>query len=231
MQVSARGITLSELLIATLIVSIMLIGIASTDFAIRRMDRDTHRDTSLYLKTLAVAEQYRQGAISAIGDATNPPNSLGIQIHNSQDNSNYVCFRHDDPNNPSPADYTDDTWDCLTRLNSAGTDVGTNVLKCQRTEPAYGFGACTLAGAPPDFTPGRFVGTMPYNGTSDAFTNDPPIVEPSFDLVAGVFHVQVIGRVDPTAGVDKANWPNGTDDNNLQTVIQVDVSPEAHGNN
>ncbi len=215
MRLSSDGLTLSELIITTFIVSIMIVGIMSTDFAIRRMDRDSHRDTALSMQMLALAENFRQSALSANGDKNDP----GILIDNSSTNANYICFRHDikPPGTPTPNDYTDDNFECFSRLNDDGSSVGVNVKACQRTAAA-GAGACVSTD--------RYIGRV----VTDAFTNNPPIIEPSFDLTTGIFHVQLIGRVDPSAGADTTNWPNGSDDN-PQVVIQLDIYAESHSYN
>lgn len=221
MRSSLRGITLSELLIATLIVSIMVVGIMSTDYAIRRIDRDSSRDTTLSLQTAALAEQYRQAAIKAIGDAQN----TGIRISPTQDDeTNFICFRHDDEANPTPSNYNDDTWQCFTRLSSDGSSVGVDVFTCTMSA-AYGPRECERASTP-DLSNVHFVGRL----VTDVFIINalkPDVEAPSFDIPPGMFSLQLISRVDPTAGTEPANWPNGTD-SNPQVVTKIEISPEAH---
>ncbi|NTV28883.1 MAG: hypothetical protein HGA80_02260 [Candidatus Omnitrophica bacterium] len=212
MRLFCRGITLSELLIATLIVSIMVVGIGSTNFAVHRMDKDSHRSAALSIQMLSLAENFRKAAESATGDRNDP----GVLINNTGTVANYICFRQDvqPPGVPTPADYSDDTWQCFTRLNDSGAALGVNVWACQRAAAA-GAGACTTAG--------RFVGKL----VSNVFTNNPPITVPSFDLATGIINLQLIGRADPAVGADTANWPNGTDDN-PQIVIEQDIYSESH---
>jgi len=222
---SKKGITLSELLIAMLIVSVMMVGIVSTDRTIHRMDRDMSREGALFFQTQAIGEQIRQAALRATGDKTNP----GIEMFMKDNEDNFICFRHDDEANPTPAEYSDDTWQCFSFVRTAAPnafkEIGSAVYACQNGTPST-CNPLSFPGAPEET---RIIGRLTYANCNNYLPPTEPLEAPSFDLTTGIFHMQLIGRRDPEAGpaIKDGQFTTGTDDN-PQVVLTIDVSPEAH---
>ena len=101
-----RGITLTELLVACVMIGILMIGTASFSLAIQRLQSSTNRSTILAMKMKAAMAEIDQDAVLAVGHATNP----GVYAWTNSQDTNSICFRQDLPN--TPWDYTDDSWIC-----------------------------------------------------------------------------------------------------------------------
>jgi hypothetical protein len=145
---TTRGLTLSELLISMVIVSFMMIGILTTDHAIRSMNNKVTDDITLSMQIRSVAEHIRRDAMLSTGELADPGIDLAI--------ANSVCFRRDDDANPSPGDYSDDIWTCYTLLVN-------DLYKCSSASGAAP-AACTAADI--------FVGRLVANNLSSATFNN-----------------------------------------------------------
>jgi hypothetical protein len=115
-KLSSAAVTMTELLIAMTIVSFMFAVIMGLEFSVRSMDRTSSIGGSLYVQTMAVAENYRKAAIKATGDFSNPG------VHSF---GNTTCFRQDINATATAAFYTDDTWRCFTHLGANTANVHT----------------------------------------------------------------------------------------------------------
>jgi len=99
-----RGLTLTELVIATILMAIIMLGVLSTDYAVRNMDKTTQKGTLTAMQVATAVLRISKDLEQAVGDATNH----GI-LTSSAGGSYAVCSRHD---NNDPNKYTDDGWDC-----------------------------------------------------------------------------------------------------------------------
>lgn len=111
--------TLTELLIAMVLMGIVMLGIVSVDFAVRGMQKNISRDTVVTMRTSATMLDMAKNAAAMTGDQ----NNLGW----NDSVADRYCFREDInsssvPNN-TPHDYSDDRWICYQQS-------GTNILKC-----------------------------------------------------------------------------------------------------
>lgn len=113
-----------ELLIASVLMGIVLLGIISVDTAVRGMQKNISRDTFVTMRTSAAMLDIAKNAAAMTGDQ----NNLGFD--NSV--SDRYCFREDIDSSPAPNNtpdvYSDDRWICY-QLS------GTNILKCSDTSP------------------------------------------------------------------------------------------------
>ncbi|MBZ0165740.1 MAG: hypothetical protein K8I00_02960 [Candidatus Omnitrophica bacterium] len=99
------GLTLTELLIAAVMVSIVMAGLAVFSTSMKQMMNTSQTTRYTDMKLAAVMKAIRKDAELAIGDPTDP----GI-IAVSASPKNGICFRQDTMQTPS--DYTDDVWAC-----------------------------------------------------------------------------------------------------------------------
>jgi Tfp pilus assembly protein PilE len=111
------GLTLTELVIASILVGIVSIGIFSVDYALRGSRAAASDDSILAMKTWATMEHITKNAKLAVGDITNP----GIIAPSG---NNYLCFRQDTATTPN--DYTDDLWRCYSKFSN-------NIHTCTKT--------------------------------------------------------------------------------------------------
>ena len=99
-----KGITLTELLVASILIGIVMIGVASFSVSIQQLQNSTNRSTILAMKTTAAMNRLTRDAYLAVGDETN----RGI-VNKLIPPRESVCFRHD---TNDPSSYADDTWTC-----------------------------------------------------------------------------------------------------------------------
>ena len=126
-----RGLTLTELMITTVVIGIIMAGVLSSDIAVRRQSNAAFNNTLSSLNVQAMVERIIASATLAVGDSGNP----GIVFNANPQN---LCFRQDlnldgSAHNPiTPANYADDRFACYTvsagslltcNLNAAGACV------------------------------------------------------------------------------------------------------------
>jgi prepilin-type N-terminal cleavage/methylation domain-containing protein len=115
-----RGVTLTELLIASVLIGIIMLGIVSVDYATRQSHQKTTATGQLAMSTGGMLLDIMKNSSLAVGDAATANNS-GIYV---SPGGNTACFRQDLLQTPS--NYTDDSWICY-------TESANNLLKCTRT--------------------------------------------------------------------------------------------------
>lgn len=110
-----RGITLPELLIATVIIGIIMLGVVSADYAIQKFYTDSSKGAVSGFNTIALINHITAVAREAQGSFTNPADK-GILIDTSITGGldtvavNTLCIRFTEtgPNN----------WQCYSRLTA-----------------------------------------------------------------------------------------------------------------
>lgn len=198
----SSAITLVELIIATLIVSMVIAGVFSADYALRRTNENASGDAQTSIQTKSLAEAVRAAVKTAHGELMTPNHPISINIAGRT-----LCFRQDIVVGTmfTPSIYSDDNWTCFTQ-------VGTNVYRCNTgTAP----GTCTSAGL--------LVGAL----VADQFTNGTVLaLGPTYVSNAAtgecVFGMTFVGRRDPSANaaITAGALTMGTDAN-PQTVVRV----------
>lgn len=96
--------SLTELLVATILIGIVMVGVASFSSVVKQLQSTTDRSTILHLKTSAAMSFIRKDALLATGD----PSSPGIEPYNNG-TVRSICFRQDVND---PTSYAEDIWVC-----------------------------------------------------------------------------------------------------------------------
>ena len=139
---TTRGVTLTELLVAMVLVSFIMMGVFSANTAIQFMDKTQTAKVTLLMQAQAIVDVITLDARNAIGSR----NDAGVRV-----GTDYVCFR----NTLATAAYPDTSpsWKCYSKF-------GYELRKCVRTV-ALGEGACVLTD--------EYIGTMvnDFNSTPD----------------------------------------------------------------
>ncbi len=115
------AVTLLELILSSILVGVVILGVVSIDFAIRRNQQTTSRSSILAMQTSAVMLRITKEASLAIGYESNP----GIAVN--ADPSIKLCIRKEDNTPSTPGDYTDDTWFCFQYNAAAYNMIGCTV--------------------------------------------------------------------------------------------------------
>ena len=227
-----RGLTLTELLIATTILTVVLIGLGVANLGMRRMDSGFSREASLYLQLEAIGENIRYSARKAVGTQTDPGIIVDASIYN-------MCFRIPKRDSPATSVASPDTlkWRCYSLLFPPPPKVP--VIPPPKPSRTYfytcdlpDYGACTNDGTKNN---GVYLGQLDKDTFSTAGA-DRYCNAPNF-LVTGddhSFKFKLIARKDPTVGASPITDPRcslpldkGTE-KNPQVVIEYTIYPEAY---
>lgn len=96
-----NAMTLTELIVASVLMGIMMVGLVSVDLAVRNSRTAAVSDTSLAIQTQAAMLRITNDAMKAVGNSSDP----GVSS-----TPNFLCFRQDTDNNPNT--FSGDTWVC-----------------------------------------------------------------------------------------------------------------------
>jgi len=197
MKIKFSAVTLVELIVSTLIVSMVVAGVFSAESPLRRTNENGAGDVQTIVQTKALADGVRAALKNLHGD----PANHGITILDPIGTNKTICFRHD--NSITPNLYTDDNHTCFTQ-------IGTNVYRCEQLPPS----AC----ANTDLLVGALV--------ADQFTNAIITAQgPRVILDSGLYNFEMtfVGRRDPTANaaIDPGNILGNGDEANPQAVVRV----------
>ena len=220
----SRGLTLSELLIATIIVTVVLMGLGVASLAIRKMDAGYVRDTTLYMNLAVIGEDIRYAARKAVGTQSDP----GIFVDSSVYN---MCFRVPikdplEPSDPPPSVAHPENliWRCYSLLAPAATTLVPSPSSTQ-------FYSCKLP--VPDRCENPSAVNKNYLGDLDKDVFKGGVYgAPSFSVTGNDHNLRfkLIGRKNPQEGAHLDNnglLDKGTEDNS-QEVIEYTIYPESH---
>ncbi|MBI5149666.1 MAG: prepilin-type N-terminal cleavage/methylation domain-containing protein [Candidatus Omnitrophica bacterium] len=98
-----KALTLTELLVATILMGIVMAGVASFSLVVKQAGETTSSGTVLAIQTATAMRYIKEDALSAVGDNSN----RGVVPRGASNES--ICFRHD---TNDPTSYADDTWAC-----------------------------------------------------------------------------------------------------------------------
>ncbi len=101
--VDKNGLTLTELLVASILMGIVMVGVAAFSLFVKQARDSTVSGTILAVQTAAAMHYMAADANKAVGDS----GDRGVVVDAPGGVS--ICFRHDTNN---PASYSDDTWAC-----------------------------------------------------------------------------------------------------------------------
>jgi len=185
---NSRAMTLVELLIASILIGIVMIGVLSFNMSIKRIQESTDRDTLLSMRAEATITRMGRDARTAIGDPVN----RGIIITPEGAVTN-VAFRQDRDN--TPTDYSDDTW-VIYYQN------GSSLYTCEQTVPTanQSSGPCTPSNA-------TLVTSQLQSGSVTFETSAGPYV-----------HMRLTFRYIPTAALHAITNPEHTVESTLSPL-------------
>lgn len=101
-KTNSDGLTLTELLVATVIIGVVMIGVAAFSLGIKQMQTSTGLVTILETQLMTAMADIEKNATLAIGYADNPG-----MVANAAAPPEYFSFRKD---TNTPADFSDDVW-------------------------------------------------------------------------------------------------------------------------
>ena len=105
-----------ELIVTTIIIGIMMVGIAAVDVALRQTERGTSANSIVVMRTSAIMLHISKSVEVATGDgrtdAGGTPINLGIIFSTVDANRPSLWVRRENPANPNPDPntYDDDVW-------------------------------------------------------------------------------------------------------------------------
>ena len=142
---SRKGLTLTELIVASILVGIVMVGIAGFSLSLVGIENTTNRTTLLVMQTSAAMSHITASASQAIGWIGNqgiaPAGANGV----------YRSFRLDkDVNqndNNTPGNYADDHWYIYTTIFGANGLFFCRQNAGEGPNPATGGGTCTAGDA------------------------------------------------------------------------------------
>lgn len=108
----SHGLSLTELLIASAIIGIIMTGIAVFTISVRQLQATSQTTMYTNMKLTALMKTIRTDAELTIGD----PTDSGIRT-NTAGSTRSICFRHDVENTPET--YSDDLWACWYHHNAS----------------------------------------------------------------------------------------------------------------
>ena len=188
------GITLTELLVATILMGIVMLGIVSVDFAVRQMSKKTSSTALLRMYTSAVMQEIARNAAIITGDPNNP-GFLSFPVGNPT----RFYFRQDInaatglPNN-TPQDTSDDGWICYDQSQGGANAI--NIYKCRFPSPVSTNNDCFNVAAV-----GRIIiGTAVNNGLNMQFLPDNSVATLKYYL-----EISLTNRKDPSSAASSTN--------------------------
>ncbi len=199
---SKKALSLTELVVSSILVSVVMLGVVSFTYAIKQIQDSTSRSAILSAQTATAMSYIRKDAESAVGDlgGTELLNDANRTIGNGvREADGTICFRHDTLR--TPYNYSDDTWDCY---NLTGTDnTDTKLYRCANVPAAkvpYS-GSCSGAGGS-----STFLLNLTNRQTGYYKTNLDPLNSDSWESIS--FTLQTI--YDPTKSSDPVTNPTYT---------------------
>ena len=106
--------TLAELLVASILMGIVMVGVISVNYAMKRMESTTSKATLLGMQTAAAMNHITRNGLLAVGYENNPGIVLAL---NTPPDTSYLSFRQDTAS--TPGDFSDDQWVIYTDIGEA----------------------------------------------------------------------------------------------------------------
>ena len=208
---NVAGITLTELIVASVLMGIVMIGVISFSLAIKQIQQSGSSTIFAQMKAANIINHIRRNAASAIGYRNNPgviecdeTDSPPIRPPGQTSSCSpfYFAFRHDI--NLTPSNYSDDRWIIYTDGNIPG-----KLYYCYQTggpfpqpgvDPLYPYIPKFGAGEPCELTKAQLLAdnvSLTFN-----FHADPSITKQEL-----FFEITVYVPEDPTKPVDPVTNP------------------------
>ncbi|MCX5681084.1 MAG: hypothetical protein NT079_02205 [Candidatus Omnitrophica bacterium] len=104
------GLTLPELLAASIITVFVMIGVASMDISLRNLFSGVSGNASASVNAATIMRHMANRIPEAIGDSTIGGAGIGVATGNGGGNDNRLWIRRDENASHTPEIYTDDAW-------------------------------------------------------------------------------------------------------------------------
>ncbi len=194
-----KALTLVELMISTMLVGLIMLGVASIDYATKQSQQTTTRRSLVAMQAGAILMDMAKNASVATGTSTNigiNSSHMGAAPWNGPTD---LCVRRDidatGASNNTPWDFADDRWVCYTIASS-------QMQRCIVAAPA----ACPLGS-------GQMI--APIQALNVTITADNTLGVGDFNIL-----ITVTTRFTPGAAVDPLNNP--------ETSVSTRVLPSFH---
>ncbi len=162
----SKGLTLTELIVAVILVGIVMLAVAAMDVAMRQVHQTSSKDAQVKMKVSSALLHLANNVTVATGMSQDP----GIVIEPIMTgNSHRVYIRKD---GGDPATYDDDQWIHYDVIEYVTPEDGVDVIFCPQSED-------------PDLDPTCFAPEITLANVSSMFT------ELAQYGVSGGFHVKV----------------------------------------
>ncbi|MFA5088322.1 MAG: hypothetical protein WC552_04740 [Candidatus Omnitrophota bacterium] len=183
-KINHHAITLTELIVATTIMGIILLGIVSLDVAVRQTQQVSEKSAKVVMDVSAAITHILNNATLAVGYQADQ----GIQVIN--DGSFYGLYIRQDTSN-TPANYADDTW--LRYLGATGDPTTHHdILFCSSVSGPADTAACGGTEYPLIHVSSiNYTLTPPYLEVTVISRHDPttavnPMKNPSYTLTSRI---------------------------------------------
>lgn len=205
-QCNNAGLTLTELIVSSMLIGIVISGVTAFSFALKETERSTSKSSLLAMKTAAAMSMMKKDIEAAVGSYDN----RGVLSFSGGGEAS-VCLRHDTDGNPM--DYTNDNWRCYFNATNY------TIYRCPyKTTTPTNITTSSCAGTGTEmvnFVPGLWPGTSNW-------VNFQPVNYPS-DTTLRLDYVLLIlntGKYDASAPYDPLDQP--------YTVLRAQIAPINH---
>jgi len=225
-----KGITLTELIVSSIMIAIVMVAVAAFSVAIKQMQQTTGRLAPMTMRMAGAIEHIKRNAYIAQGYKNNPGvrTDFTEEANGGPDCPLYFAFRQEDPltDPPTPGDYSDDLWVIYTDGDDDCVGALPQMYSCVQLESNYtngDFTDCYGGGGPPG--PCAFVPDFTDDNPCDAIQadeDDNPIrlldnivginyeFDPDGEAPNFYFDIEITIRYDATVLEDTLNNPEHT---------------------
>ena len=124
-----KGVTLTELIVSTILIGIVMLGVVSFSMTIKNLQESSTQTGLQTMQVTAALRYLTRDIMLAVGEESN----RGIITYQNGLNQS-ICLRHDLNNPVTIGDYSDDTWYCYYHGTSYDIhryeDVDSDVVPC-----------------------------------------------------------------------------------------------------
>lgn len=174
------ALTLLEVILASMLVGVVLLGVVSVDLAVRRTQQTTSGSAILAMQTAAAMLTISKETARAIGYQ----GDQGIAENDAA--RNRLCVRQDVPSpTPTPDIYTDDRWYCLEY------DGTRNIFDCLFPADGGGNDLIALTNATPCTTANGLGILLPQNPLNPPLINNATAVNLDWNNSPGNFYIAI----------------------------------------
>ncbi len=185
-----KGVTLTELLISTMLIGMVMMGVVSVDYATKQSQIRTTRKSLIAAQVGGMMADITKNLTLATGNASNPSTTTGVRANTMSGDwgtSTDLCIRRDvnmaGAELNTPTNLGDDSWVCYTIGNGGNAN---RLFTCIKNSPSACNPSDTYIGKIISLTTTR-IGTGTYFEVNIQSRYDPsqaanPFENPDFNL-------------------------------------------------